>query len=122
MEKAIALGVDGVIVSNHGGRQIDAGESSVKSLQRLHADYGNRLKIMVDGGIRSGPDIARCIASGADFTFMGRAFMYGAAALGKQGGAHTISILKMQLQQIMEQLGCQDTSHLNEHLIKSRRL
>jgi L-lactate dehydrogenase (cytochrome) len=122
IEQAIALGVDGIIVSNHGGRQIDAGESSVKSLERLRTQHRGRLKIMVDSGLRSGPDVARCVASGADFTFMGRTFMYGAAALGSRGGEHTISILKTQLWQVMEQLGCARVDQLPEHLIKSRRM
>jgi L-lactate dehydrogenase (cytochrome) len=104
---AVQLGADGIIVSNHGGRQIDAGESSVRSLQNLASNYKNKLKIMIDSGLRSGPDIARCLASGAEFTFMGRPFMYGTAALGNSGGDHTISILKVQLQQVMEQLCCE---------------
>src|SRR5664279_1520669 len=82
-QKAINMGVDGIIVSNHGGRQIDVGESSIKSLKNLVDKFGNQIKIMIDSGLRSGPDIARCLASGADFTFMGRPFMYGVAALGK---------------------------------------
>ncbi|MBC7510956.1 MAG: alpha-hydroxy-acid oxidizing protein, partial [Ferruginibacter sp.] len=74
-QKAISLGVDGIIVSNHGGRQIDAGESSIKPLKNLADKYGHQIKVMIDSGLRSGPDIARCLASGACFTFMGRPFM-----------------------------------------------
>ncbi len=107
VEKAIKLGIDGVIVSNHGGRQLDAGESAIKPLQRIAAKYGDQLTIMMDSGIRSGPDIARTIASGAAFTFLGRAFMYSVAALGNSGGDHIISILKTQLQQVMEQICCE---------------
>lgn len=117
LKTAISLGVDGVIVSNHGGRQIDAGESSIKSLQTLSAKYGNQIKIMVDSGISSGPDIGRCLASGAKFTFMGRPFMYGVGALGKNGGDHTISIFKTQLQQVMEQLCCEKVEDFPNHLI-----
>ena len=109
-ERAIALGVDGIIVSNHGGRQLDAGESSIKPLNRLASQYGNQIKVMMDSGLRSGPDIARSMASGVAFTFLGRAFMYGVAALGKQGGSHSIAILKTQLQQVMEQICCEKTS------------
>lgn len=116
--KAIELGVDGIIVSNHGGRQIDAGESSIKPLKNLADKYGHQLKVMIDSGLRSGPDIARCLASGASFTFMGRPFMYGVGALGKQGGDHTIGILKTQLQQVMEQLGCERLEDFPSHLIK----
>ncbi len=117
LKTAISLGVDGVIVSNHGGRQIDAGESSIKSLQFLSEKYGNKIKIMMDSGIRSGPDIGRCLATGAKFTFMGRPFMYGVGALGKNGGDHTISIFKTQLQQVMEQLCCEKIEDFPDHLI-----
>jgi L-lactate dehydrogenase (cytochrome) len=106
---AIKLGLDGIIVSNHGGRQLDAGQSSIKSLEPIVEKYKGRIKIMMDSGIQSGPDIARTLASGAEFAFMGRAFMYGVAALGKQGGNHTISMLKTQLNQVMEQVCCHKT-------------
>jgi L-lactate dehydrogenase (cytochrome) len=115
-EKAIALGLDGVIVSNHGGRQLDAGESTIKPLKRIVEKYGEQITVMMDSGLRSGPDIARTMASGAAFTFLGRSFMYGVAALGKKGGNHTISLLKTELQQVMEQLGCRRTSELMQHL------
>ncbi len=72
VEKAIHLGIDGVIVSNHGGRQLDAGESSIKPLQRIAKKYGDKITVMMDSGIRSGPDIARTMASGAAFIFLGR--------------------------------------------------
>ena len=117
-EKAIRLGVDGLIVSNHGGRQLDAGQATIKPLTQIAEKYGNQIKVMMDSGIRSGPDIARTLASGADFTFLGRSFMYGVAALGKSGGNHTISILKTQFKQIMEQLGCEEIGDLPRHLIK----
>src|SRR6266516_4388802 len=95
-EMAIKLGLDGIIVSNHGGRQLDAGQSSIKSLEPIVKKYKGRIKIMMDSGIRSGPDIARSLASGAEFTFMGRTFMYGVAALGDKGGDNIIAILKTQ--------------------------
>ena len=72
----------------------------------------------MDSGIRSGPDVARAMAAGAEFTFMGRSFMYGVAALGKAGGNHTIAILKTQLQQVMEQLCCEKTSNFSSHLAR----
>ncbi|WP_163400046.1 alpha-hydroxy acid oxidase [Flavobacterium fluviatile] len=118
VEKAITLGIDGVIVSNHGGRQLDAGESSIKPLARIAEKYGKDIKVMMDSGIRSGPDIARSMASGADFTFLGRSFMYGVAALGRQGGDHTISLLKTELQQVMEQICCEKTVDFPNHIIK----
>jgi L-lactate dehydrogenase (cytochrome) len=116
-EMAIRLGIDGIIVSNHGGRQLDAGQSSIRPLAAIAKKYKSQIKIMMDSGIRSGPDVARTLASGAEFTFMGRTFMYGVAALGNQGGHHTISILKTQLQQVMEQICCERTSDFPAHLI-----
>ena len=119
-EKAIQLGLDGIIVSNHGGRQLDAGESTIRPMRRIAAKYGDQIKVMMDSGLRSGPDIARTMASGAEFTFLGRSFMYGVAALGKQGGEHTISLLKTQLQQVMEQIGCERIKDFPGHLISNQ--
>lgn len=117
-ELCASIGVDGIIVSNHGGRQIDAGESTINSLQRLSTNFKNKYKVMIDSGLRSGPDIGRALACGADFTFMGRPFMYGVGALGKQGGEHTIAMLKSQLKQVMEQLCCEKLSDFPTKLIK----
>lgn len=116
VEKAIQLGIDGVIVSNHGGRQLDAGESTIKPLTRIAEKYGDQITVMMDSGIRSGPDIARTLASGAKFTFMGRAFMYSVMALGAKGGDHIMSMLKVQLQQVMEQICCETTTDFPDFL------
>lgn len=115
-EMAIQLGLDGIIVSNHGGRQLDAGESAIHSLHTIEKKYKHKIKIMMDSGIRSGPDVARALACGAEFTFLGRSFMYGVAALGEKGGDHTISILKTQLYQVMNQIGCESVNNLPMHL------
>jgi len=117
-EMAIKLGFDGIIVSNHGGRQLDAGQSAIRSLLTIVRKYKKQITVMMDSGIRSGPDVARTLACGADFTFMGRSFMYGVAALGNEGGNHTISILKTQLKQVMEQVCCASVKDLPKHLIE----
>ncbi|MEC3965862.1 alpha-hydroxy acid oxidase [Flagellimonas halotolerans] len=116
-EQAIRLGFDGIIVSNHGGRQLDAGESTIAPLTRIAEKYKDQITIMMDSGMRSGPDMARSLARGAEFTFMGRSFMYGTAAMGNKGGDHTMTILKVQLQQIMDQLCCENIQDLHKHLI-----
>jgi len=116
-EKAVRLGLDGIIVSNHGGRQLDAGESTIKPLTRIAKKYGDQLTVMMDSGMRTGPDVARTLASGAKFTFMGRSFMYGVSALGNQGGHHTISLLKTQVKQVMEQICCEKVEDLPKHLV-----
>ena len=116
-EAAIRLGVDGIVVSNHGGRQLDAGPSSIKTLGPIVEKYQDKITIMMDSGLRSGPDIARALAAGAEFTFLGRIFMYAVAALGEEGGDHIIESLKMQLKQVMEQISCTSTGDLKNHLM-----
>ncbi len=116
-EMAIKLGLDGIIVSNHGGRQLDAAQSAIKSLEPIVKNYGGKIKIMMDSGLRSGPDIARVLAAGAEFCFLGRSFMYGVAALGNAGGQHTTAILKTQLNQVMEQICCEQVADFPKHLI-----
>ena len=117
MEVAERIGLDGVIISNHGGRQIDVGQSTINSLKKIIPLYKGKLTIMMDSGIRGGTDVARVLASGADFTFMGRSFMYGVAALGNKGGDHTISLIKAELTQIMEQLSCESTKYFHRYLV-----
>ncbi len=117
-QKSIDLGLDGIIVSNHGGRQLDAGQSSIKPTLEIVEKYKNQIKIMMDSGIRTGPDIARVLAAGAEFCFMGRPFMYGVGALGEKGGDHTITILKKQLQQVMDQCCCETPLDFPNHLVK----
>ena len=117
-ELAIKMGFDGIIVSNHGGRQLDAGESTIRPLTRIAEKYGDQITVMMDSGIRSGPDIARTIASGASFTFLGRLFMYSVAAMGEEGGDHAISLLKTELRQVMEQVCCGEINNLPNHLKK----
>lgn len=119
VEKAIAIGLDGVLVSNHGGRQLDNGRSTIKALPPIVEKYKNQITVMMDSGIRTGPDIACTLASGAEFAFLGRSFMYGVSALGKKGGDHTISILRKQLTQVLNQVCCPDVASLKDHLVKS---
>jgi len=88
-ERVIRLGCDGFIVSNHGGRQLDAGQSTIKPLYNLAKKFRDKCVVMMDGGGQSGPDIARAMACGAHFFFMGRTFMYGVGALGINSAAKT---------------------------------
>ena len=117
VETSIRLGLDGIIISNHGGRQVDMGQATITSLQDIAPKYHDQIKIMMDSGIRGGADIGRTLSSGADFTFLGRSFMYGVSALGKKGGDQTISILKAQLTQVMEQMCCENIQDLSKRLV-----
>lgn len=117
-EIVVKHGLDGLIVSNHGGRQLDRGESTIVPLYKLTPEFGSKLKMMIDGGMYSGADIASSLACGADFAFMGRTPMFGVCALGKYGGHHTFEMLKKQLKQVMEQVGCARVESMRDHLIR----
>lgn len=115
-QQCLSVGVDGLIVSNHGGRQIDATPASVEVVGSIRRAVGPNVTILADSGIRSGLDVARMIASGADFVLLGRPFVYGVAALGAEGGNHVIHILKEELRTTMAQLGCVKTDLLPNFL------
>lgn len=105
VRRILEEGVDALWVSNHGGRQLDAAPAAIDALPAIRAAAGPDIPILFDSGIRSGTDILRAIAMGADFTFLGRAFHYGIAALGAAGGAHVIRILEDSLRADMVQMG-----------------
>jgi len=113
-ERALGAGVDGLIVSNHGGRQIDAVPASIDMLGGIRKMAGNDVPIAFDSGIRSGLDIARAIACGADFVMCGRAFLFGMAAMGQGGAEHVAAILKDELENTMIQLGATTLAELRD--------
>lgn len=103
--RAVDLGIDGVIVSNHGGRQFDAAPATIQLLPEIVKAVGSGATVLLDSGVRSGLDIIRALALGADFVLLGRAFAYGIAALGRKGGDHVCRLLKEDLVINMTQLG-----------------
>jgi len=111
------IGCDGVIVSNHGGRQLDAAPSTAQALVEIRKAVGKNYPLLVDSGVRSGLDVARMLASGADFVFLGRGFAFGAAALGQRGADHVNHILVQELKNTMAQLGCPTPDLLRHTLI-----
>jgi (S)-mandelate dehydrogenase len=104
-EKAVALGVDGLFVSNHGGRQIDALPAPIDALPAIARQVGQRATVMMDSGIRSGTDVVRTYALGAAAAFAGKAFLWGLGALGEEGPSHVIDILIEETQAALGQLG-----------------
>lgn len=103
--RAAKARVDGLILSNHGGRQLDAVPHPLHQVAAIRASVGSELPLIVDSGIRSGLDVVRAIAAGADFVMLGRAFMYAVAALGARGGDHAARILIEEICDVMAQLG-----------------
>jgi len=94
---AVASGADALIVSNHGGRQLDGAESSIAVLPRIVAAFGDQIEVHVDGGIRSGQDVLKAVALGAKGTYIGRAFLYGLGAMGEAGVTKTLEIIHKEL-------------------------
>lgn len=115
---AVNAGADCIIVSNHGGRQLDAALASATILPRIIEAVGDKTTVMVDSGVESGVDVARYLALGAKAVFAGRAFAYGVAAHGEQGAQHTIDLLHDELEQVMSQLHCANIKDLPNHFIK----
>ena len=116
--RAAELGVDGLIVSNHGGRQLDCLPTAIDVLPAIRAAVGDRLVVMVDGGIQRGSDIAIALCLGADFAFVGRAPTYGVAAAGLAGVVRALEILRGDLDLAIGQLGVTSVAGLRPELIE----
>jgi (S)-mandelate dehydrogenase len=104
-EKAVSLGVDGLVVSNHGGRQIEALPAAIDALPAIAAQIGSRATVLMDSGIRSGVDVGRALAVGAAAAFAGKAFLWGLGALGEAGPGHVIDLLVEELRATLGQVG-----------------
>jgi len=110
--RAADAGVDGLIVSNHGARQLDRAVSALDVLPRLDAAVGERMTLMLDGGFRRGSDVLIALASGAKFVFMGRPTLYGAIAGGDIGAAKAVTIVREEMNKVMAQIGCPSLDQL----------
>jgi len=104
-EKAISLGVDGIVVSNHGGRQVEALPAAIDALPAVVAKVAGRITVLMDSGIRSGADVVRALALGAQSTFAGKAFLWSLGALGSRGPAHVIELLREETRAALGQIG-----------------
>ncbi|WP_411894551.1 alpha-hydroxy acid oxidase [Winogradskyella sp. A2] len=111
-EKAIEIGLDGIWVSNHGGRQFNGAPAAIEMLSSIASVVGNRASIVFDSGIRTGLDVMRALHLGADFVMLGRSFLYGVAALGKYGPDHVAYIINDDLKNNMVQLGVSNIQEL----------
>ena len=119
-EDAVKMGYDGILVSNHGGRQLDACLSPVEVLADIITQVDGRATIMVDSGFSNGLDITRGMALGADFVFCGRAFMWGVSVLGRKGPEHVINLLSNELQLALTQIGCPSVNELNTSWLNTK--
>jgi len=118
VEKAIQIGVDGVIVSNHGARQFNGAPAAIDVLPSIADQFRGKTAVLYDSGVYSGLDILRAIALGAEFVFLGRAFMYALAALGDKGGDHVTNILIEDLKNNMVQMGTSTIEDMKQQMVK----
>ena len=117
-ERAAALGCDGIVLTNHGGRQLDHCVSSIDVLPEIVAAVGKRLTIIADGGYRRGTDVLKALALGANAVMTGRATLYGLAANGERGVDRALEILTSEMDRVMGQLGCKSVADLGPHILR----
>lgn len=103
--RAVDMGADGVVVSNHGGRQLDGGVASLDALQRVVQAIGDSADVMIDGGVRRGSDVAKAMALGAKVCLIGRPWLYGLAAGGQDGVVEVLDVLRAELDRTLALLG-----------------
>jgi (S)-mandelate dehydrogenase len=115
--RAVSLGVDGIIVSNHGGRQLDTAPSPIEVLPAIHAAVGDKAVLMLDSGVRRGSDVLIALCLGARFVFMGRPTLYGVAAFGQVGADRAIDIIRTEIDINMKQIGCASIASLGPHCL-----
>ncbi len=117
MRRAVAAGVDGIVLSNHGGRQMDRAVAPIELVAAARAIAGPDFCILVDSGFRRGSEIMQAIALGADAVLLGRATLYGLAAGGEAGVARAIEILRTEIDRNLALLGINAVDELNPDLL-----
>jgi len=115
--RMLDYGVNGIVVSNHGGRQLDGALSSIAALPPIVEAVGSSIEVLFDGGIRSGQDIMRAIALGAHACLSGRAYIYGLGAGGQAGVARAIEIVRNELDVSMALTGVNSIAEIDRHVI-----
>lgn len=115
--KAADLGAEGIVVSNHGGRQLDSAPGTVEVLPRIAEAAGDRLTVLADGGVRSGLDVVRMLASGAKGVLLGRAWAYALAAAGEAGVSHVLDMIAAEMRVAMALTGATRTCEINEEIL-----
>jgi L-lactate dehydrogenase (cytochrome) len=112
---AADFGADAIIVSNHGGRQLDGGVSSIRMLPSIVRAVGDRVEVHLDGGIRSGQDVFKALALGAKSTYIGRSFVYGLGAMGQAGVTRALEVIQKELDITMALTGVQKATDISRN-------
>ncbi len=117
-KQAVAIGADAIVVSNHGGRQLDGAPSTLEVLPEIATAVNKQCKIIIDGGIRSGLDIVKAIALGADACMLGRAWAYALAANGEEGVQHMLEIVQNEMRVAMALTGCNSITDIDQNILR----
>jgi (S)-mandelate dehydrogenase len=117
-ERALTVGCDGVVVSNHGGRQLDGAAPTLQALPGIAGAVGSKITVLLDGGVRRGVDILKARALGARGVLTGRATLFGAMAGGEPGARRALEILSSELQRAMQLCGARSVAELGPHLVQ----
>ena len=120
-QRAAEAGCNGIVVSNHGGRQLDSSLAPIEVLQDIVGAVGDRLAVIVDSGFRRGTDVVKAIALGADAVMVGHAGLYGLAAGGEAGARHAFAILMCEIDRVLGQFGCRSLAELGPHVLVRER-
>jgi L-lactate dehydrogenase (cytochrome) len=115
--RAVGEGADAIVVSNHGGRQLDGVRSTIETLPEIVAAVGSRTEVLLDGGIRRGSDVVKALCLGAKAVLIGRAYAYGLGAAGGAGVARALEILRADIVRTMKLLGCASVAELNRSYV-----
>ena len=118
--RAVDLGVDGVVVSNHGGRQLDFTPATLDVLPDIAEAVGDRAEVLMDGGVRRGSDVVKALALGADAVLIGRPYLYGLAVNGEEGVAHVLDILKDEIDRTLALMGVGSVAELDRSWVVPR--
>ena len=116
-KKAVEVGADAIIVSNHGGRQLDGAISSIRALEPIVQAVGDKVEVHFDGGIRSGQDVLKAMALGAKGTYIGRAFVYGLGAMGQPGVTKALEVIHKELDLSMAFCGHRDIRNVDRDIL-----
>ncbi len=116
-KRVVEHGADALIVSNHGGRQLDGAPSTIAALPRIADAVAGRCEILFDGGVRSGQDVLKAIALGANGTLIGRAFLYGLGAAGRRGVTQVLEIISREMQVTLALAGCNDVREVGPQIL-----
>lgn len=117
-KKAVEMGATGIVISNHGGRQLDTAPTALSLLPSVVDAVGDKLDVLIDGGIRRGSDVIKAVALGAKACLIGRPYLYGLAAGGEAGVSRALNLLRTEMERVMQLIGCEAVSALDAQYVQ----